>query len=74
MGLSGQAFWSLTMHEFWIKHRAFMRAEHRVQALVRELALLTTPSSKSSDNKRRERDVHTLRRYPMKKWLDQPPS
>lgn len=69
MGLSRQAFWSLTVREFWIKHRAFTRAEDRQRALIRELALLTT-SYQPKASHRVQRDCHALRRYPIKRWLD----
>lgn len=74
MGLDPDVFWSLNFREFWIKHRAFIRAEDRLRALVREAALLMRPSQKDGDNVRSERDINALRRYPIKKWLDQPPS
>lgn len=68
MGLSTRAFWSLTVREFWIKHRAFTRAEDRQRALVRELALLTA-NYKDPERRSIERQLNTLRRYPIKPWL-----
>jgi hypothetical protein len=72
MGLMPEHFWSLTVREFWIKHRAFVRQEDRWRALVHELAAMTHPSSETSKQQQRARDVGKLRRYPMKKWLDHP--
>jgi hypothetical protein len=34
MGLSPAQFWTLTPGEFWIKHRAFYRADNRAKLLV----------------------------------------
>lgn len=68
MGLSPEAFWSLTVREFWIKHRAFTRAEDRQKSLVYTVALLTGDHSKQTAAKL-ERSAYALRRYPIKAWL-----
>lgn len=64
-------FWSLNVREFWIKHRAFTRAEDRQQALVIDLALRTADYK---DNARGEltRYMNALRRYPIKQWTVEP--
>lgn len=68
MGLSPEAFWSLTVREFWIKHRAFSRAEDRQRSLVYMVALMTGQHGKAAAAKM-ERHAYALRRYPLKKWL-----
>ena len=68
MGLSPDTFWSLTVREFWIKHRAFSRAEDRAKSLVVTLALMTGDFPKAQHAKL-ERSAHALRRYPIKSWL-----
>lgn len=72
MGLSPKEFWGLQPREFWIKHRAFIRAEARQRALVWEHATVVKPAAKGKADPR-QRNVNALRRYPIKKWLDQPP-
>lgn len=67
MGLSPEAFWSLTVREFWIKHAAFTRAEDRRHALVIELALRTA-DYKPEARRELQRAVNGLRRYPIKRW------
>jgi len=67
MGLSRPAFWSLTVREFWIKHRAFVRAEDRARALMFELALQLRHYKDEGANVRR--NINALRRYPIKQWL-----
>ena len=56
------------MKEFWIKHRAFTRAENRALSLVLELALRTTNYAKKDQNAIKK-DINALRRYPIKQWL-----
>lgn len=68
LGLSPEAFWSLTVREFEIKHRAFTRAEDRQKSLVYLLAGMTTEYS-APQKARIERSVNALRRYPIKAWL-----
>lgn len=68
MGLSPVAFWSLTVREFWIKHRAFVRSEDRARSGLYTLALLTGNFQKTHQDKL-ERSAHALRRYPIKAWL-----
>jgi hypothetical protein len=68
MGLSVQAFWSLTVREFWIKHRAFTRAEDRRRSLFLEHALLLG-QFKDKDRNNIRKSVNALRRYPIKQWL-----
>lgn len=70
MGLSSREFWSLTVREFWIKHAAFMRAEARMRALLSELSLQTTQLDDKGRGQRL-RAIGTLRRYPVKRWLQQ---
>jgi len=68
MGLEPQAFWSLTVREFWIKHAAFTRAEDRREsALIRHA--LRTQSYKSKDRNQLNRAANALKRYPRKAWL-----
>ena len=68
MGLSPDAFWDLTYREFWIKHRAFNRAESRARALVFEVALMVAPADKKVQAARAEA-VKALRQLPLKQWL-----
>lgn len=68
MALAPDAFWSLTVREFWIKHAAFRRSEDRQRALVIEHALMTQ-SYKPNDKQALQRNVNVLRRYPIKRWL-----
>ncbi len=68
MGLSPEAFWSLTVREFWIKHAAFFRSEHRQRANLIELALRTTDYKKDAIGQL-QKSVNALRRYPLKQWL-----
>jgi hypothetical protein len=68
MNLMPDEFAALDWREFWIKHRAFSRAEDRRQALVIDLALRTA-DYKDSARGELERAVNALRRYPEKQWL-----
>lgn len=68
MGLSPEAFWSLTYREFQIKYAAFVRAENRQRALVMEHALMTS-GAKGSERESAQREIYALRRYPEKSWL-----
>lgn len=68
IGLSPDAFWSLLVREFWIKHRAFERAEDRARSLVIQLAAMTGHYNEK-DRGRLERQANLLRRYPVKRWL-----
>lgn len=68
MGLAPDIFWSLTPREFWIKHRAFTRAEDRSRSLVVQLAAMTGHYSEQ-DRVKLERWANQLRRYPVKRWL-----
>lgn len=68
MGLDPDVFWRLTVREFWIKHAAFHRAEHRQRALVYEIAGLIGQHDKRS-KAAIKRNENRLRRYPVKKWL-----
>ncbi len=68
MGLSPAAFWSLTVREFWIRHRAFSRAEDRSRSLVFELARMTGEHAKPQQEQL-VRAENALRRYPIKRWL-----
>lgn len=63
-----EQFWSLTLHEFWIKHAAFIRAENRQRSLVFLLASLTG-HYKEKDRKALDQAESALRRYPVKSWL-----
>lgn len=72
MGLEPRVFWSLNNHEFWIKHRAFIRAESRARALAFELGSLIKPPATKNDAKQRQQAITSLRRYPVKQWLDRP--
>lgn len=68
MRLSPVAFWSLNVREFWIKHRAFTRAEDRARSLVLEHAAIVG-HFKDKDKKALTKSVNALRRYPVKRWL-----
>lgn len=63
-----QEFWSLTVHEFHLKHAAFQRSEDRARSLVFELAALTG-NFKPKDRNQMRKAVNALRRYPVKPWL-----
>jgi hypothetical protein len=69
MGLAPEAFWSLTVREFWIKHRAFTRSEDRQRSLMIEHAARTGQGYKDTDRAALHRHANALRRYPLKKWL-----
>jgi hypothetical protein len=70
MGLKPDEFWRLTPHQFWIKHRAFARAEDRLRAdLLEHLALRLGQYSKKTQGML-YREVHARRRYPIKPWLN----
>lgn len=71
MGLSPDALGDLTVDDFWIKHRAFTRAENRQQAIVIELAL-RTGEYKDDVRQRLQQDIYALRQYPIKKWHESP--
>jgi hypothetical protein len=47
MDLMPDQFWSLTMHEFGIKYRAFIRAENRLLKLIARHALMVAPHGKN---------------------------
>lgn len=66
-------FWSLTMHEFGIKHAAFSRAEARQRALIYEYILQRVPKSKSDIVQKVTNRINALRRYAVKPWLKQQP-
>lgn len=69
MGLSEDAFWSLTPPVFAIKYAAFKRSEDRRTSLMLELALRTghVPKEKQSQA---WQEIYTRRRYPIKAWLN----
>jgi len=62
------AFWSLTVREFWIKHRSFSRAEDRAESALVRQALRVGHFKKSTANQM-ERYANALKRYPIKPWL-----
>lgn len=65
-------FWALTVREFWIKFRAFVRAENRAEATNIRHALRTSGGDMNSRRKLQEA-ANQLRQYPMKPWIkDQP--
>lgn len=68
LGLSPEAFWSLTLREFWIKHAAFSRAEDRALSRVYTLANLTG-TFRVDERRKLKKAESALRRYPVKKWL-----
>jgi hypothetical protein len=63
-------FWSLTVREFHIKFRAFMRSENRAESTFMRQALRTT-AGKSTDPARvgMGKAANRLRQYPVKPWL-----
>lgn len=61
-------FWSLTVREFHIKYRAFIRSEGREEAALIRQALRTT-GGKKSERMKLERVANRLRQYPVKPWL-----
>jgi hypothetical protein len=65
--LSPEAFWSLTVREFWIKFAAFQRRENRAMHRLARLALLTTRYK--TEVRHPEQLVGSPSRYPMKAWL-----
>lgn len=70
MGLDPDRFWSLTVREFWIKYRAFVRAENRLESLFIRQALRTTGGKKTDPGRvKMERVANQLRQYPVKPWL-----
>jgi hypothetical protein len=56
------------VREFWIKHRAFTRAEDRARSLVLEHAAMIG-NFKDKDKNTLRKSVNALRRYPIKQWL-----
>jgi hypothetical protein len=68
MGLSPAVFWRLNVREFWIKHRAFTRAEDRARSLMLEHAALLG-QFKDKDRNSIRKSSNVLRRYPVKQWL-----
>lgn len=71
LGLTSQAFWSLTFREFEMKRLAFVRKDNRHEALV--LAhLLGSVQMKKDKARELQQQINVLRRYPMKKWLESP--
>ena len=69
MGLSPEAFWRLTVREFWIKWRAHQRARDWERSLLFEFVLKTTPGLSQKTETDLQRSIHQLRRYPIKRWL-----
>lgn len=69
MDLAPDAFWSLTVREFQIKHAAFMRAEDRRKSLAITQALLSSGHMKKADRERIAKSASDLVRYPQKSWL-----
>lgn len=69
MGLEPREFWSLTMREFWIKFRAFSRAEDRRESEQIRHALRTV-TYKPQDMNNLTRAANALKRYPRKQWLN----
>jgi hypothetical protein len=69
-------FWGLTVREFWIKVRGFVRAENRALWLVAEGALLHNgPEHWKSKPRTADRLLGYSRpmvRYPVKPWLPKP--
>jgi hypothetical protein len=68
MGLEPLVFWSLTVREFWIKYRAFIRAEDRAESAWLRHAL-RTQRYKKADRNQIARAANALKRYPVKRWL-----
>jgi hypothetical protein len=66
--LMPEQLWRLTPHEFWLKYRAFMRAEGRLQAVALDYALLTQ-RFKKQDRLKLTKAVYDLRQYPEKRWF-----
>lgn len=62
------AFWTLTPREFLLKQDGFTRAEDRALSLVLRHALMTG-QYKKRDRLQLSRAVNTLKRYPVKAWL-----
>jgi hypothetical protein len=63
-------FWSLSPREFWIKYRAFVRAENRLESLFMRQALRTTGGKKTDPGRMQmEKQAIRLRQYPVKPWL-----
>ena len=65
-------FWSLTVREFWIKFRAFVRAENRAEAANIRHALRTSGGDTSGRRKLQEA-ANELRQYPVKSWIKDNP-
>lgn len=64
-------FWGLTVREFWLKFEAFARAEGRAEA-ARIQQALRLGNYKKGDRAAMMRDANTMRRYPIKPWLQSP--
>jgi hypothetical protein len=66
-----EQFWSLTVREFWIKHRAFSREEDRAESARLRQALRLGHFEKPAANQL-DRHANELKRYPIKPWLKSP--
>ncbi len=61
-------FWTLTPREFLLRQDGFSRAEDRALSLVLRHALMTG-HYKDGDRTQLSRAIHSLKRYPVKRWL-----
>lgn len=62
------AFWSLTVREFWLKHAAFSRAEDRAES-ARVRQALRLGHFENATAAQLHRHANALKRYPIKPWL-----
>jgi hypothetical protein len=61
-------FWGLTVREFHIKFRAFVRAENRAESVMLRQALRTSGGDKKQRHEMQQA-ANRLRQYPVKAWL-----
>lgn len=73
MGLMPSRFWSLTVREFHIKYRAFIRMENRLEAMQIRQALRRGVGGDDSKGRQARSQLgkmaNRLRQYPVKAWL-----
>ena len=66
-------FWSLLYRDFWIKYRAFIRAENRAMRRMAMAALLTDGDKYKKHMRTPEKLLgcggKPMALYPMKQWL-----
>lgn len=66
-------FWALTVRQFWIKYRAFIRAENRQLRRMAQSALMTDGDKYKKHMRTPEKLLgaggRPMNLYPVKKWI-----